>query len=124
MKRIFNQSEALPDKGNNISFYMETSDWQHVHQMSAVLTGKASFTGQVKPELHPDWSSSGWFNSNFLRSTHISFICEFPLPPNTTFTGNVDHAVLVTVLVYVLPKCQSSQTEKQSQKFCLDNSNI
>ena len=81
MKQICNQSEALPYLGNNMSLCGETSEWQHVHQMSAILSGYASFTGQLKPELHPDWSSSSWFNSNFLTSTHISFICEFPLPP-------------------------------------------
>ena len=81
MKQICNQSEALPYLGNNMSLCGKTSEWQHVHQMSAILSGYASFTGQLKPELHPDWSSSSWFNSNFLTSTHISFICEFPLPP-------------------------------------------
>ena len=39
MKQIFNQSEALPDLVNIMSFYTETSDWKHVHQMSAVLSG-------------------------------------------------------------------------------------
>ena len=120
MKQIFNQSEALPYLGNNMSFCGETSEWQHVHQMSAILSGYASFTGQVKPELHPGWSSSSWFNSNFFDKHPHLLHMWIPPPPNTTFTGNVDQAVLV----YILPKCQSSQIEKQSQKFCLDNSNI
>ena len=63
MRQIFNQSEALPDLGNDMSFCRKTSDqWVAACSLSVSCSLGISFTGQVKPELQPDWSSSCCFN--------------------------------------------------------------
>ena len=38
-----------------------------------------SFQGQIKPELHPEWSPLG-FHANFLKGIHL-FDIGYPPPP-------------------------------------------